>query len=201
MIDKIRKEIAIIDWRDNDAIIGIFESNKLYFKNIKGSSNLNEILEDVDIIIAYCFALISKSYFTKGLEIIPTLNILLNQVEDKESKEYKLRYGRYLFAEALIYARLNRIDESQSLFRELVEFDPDNDNYREWFRSNRFRLLQKQTNIVGYFGFGIAMLNFFMDIVFNKDLGKYTGIIGFVIMIVAFSLPYILKQVWKFNEK
>ena len=195
MIDKIRKEIGLIDWRDKEAVIEFYESNKLYFKNVKVSSEFNEILEDVDVIISYCFALIDKSYYTKGLEVIPTLNILLNHVENKKSKEYMLRYERYLFAEALIYARLNRIDESQPLFRELVKIDPNNDNYRGWFQNNRIRLLQKQSNIIGFFGFGIGMLDFFMNIVFNKDIGKYTSIIGFTI--ILYTVSKTLQHQWQ----
>lgn len=195
MNDKLKQELALLDWNSPDAVVNFYESNKLYFNNIKIEPDIEKSAELIDIKISYCFALIDKGHFTKSYDITKDLNINFNRIENKDSEYYKARYERYLFAEGIALSRLKRYEESQSSFKELIQIDPDKDVYKDWDNGNKARILKKQASILVWAGFGLIILDMLLDVVFNVQLGKYGSLTGFIVMTIGFSLPYLVQQI------
>ncbi len=193
MTGKIRQELQQVDWNSPKSIVNFYESNILYFNNINIDSDLSKSKDIIDVKLSFCYALIDLGHFTKCYDFTKILNIDLNRIIDKDSFEYHERYEKYLFAEGMVLSRLQRYDESQTSFKELIKIDPEKNIYKEWINGNRTRLLQKQINFLGWFGFGLVMLDLILSTIFRINFGKYTSIIGFIIMTVGFSLPYIIQ--------
>jgi tetratricopeptide (TPR) repeat protein len=186
--------IELVDWRNKDEVIKFYEANKLYFDNYQLQSQPDSVFSLIDIKISYCDALISKHHYTKCLPILTHINILINKLEKDKSEGYTSRHERYLFIEGIIFGYLKRYDESQSNFKELIKIDPDNDLYKDWYESNQIKIVSKISNIVAYAGFGIIMIYMVLELVFKIKLGLYVNLIGFIIMILGFSFPFIVSH-------
>jgi tetratricopeptide (TPR) repeat protein len=189
--------LELIDWRNKDEVIKFYEANILYFDNYQVQTQLDSILNIIDIKLSYCDALISKKHYTDCLEILTHINILINKLKQDQKGDYKIRYERYLFTEAVVFAYLKRYEESQTNFKELLRIDPRNDVYKDWFESMKARVISKQSNIIGYMGFGIIFLDIITSTIFKIKLGKFVSLVGFLTMTIGFSYPYILRQLKK----
>ena len=186
--------LELIDWRNKDEVIGFYESNKLYFDNYKVQTQPDSILDMIDFKLTYCDALISEKHYTDCLDILTHINILVNKLDKVQISGYNSRYERYLFTEGMVLGRLKRYEESQNNFKELVRIDPKNDLYKDWYVSNKTNIIAKQSNIVGYTGCGIIILDLILDILFNIRLSKYVSLIGVVVMVLGFTYPYLLRK-------
>jgi hypothetical protein len=189
--------LELIDWRNKDEVIKFYEANRLYFDNYQIHSQVESIRSIVDVKLSYCEALISKSHFTKCLAILGHVNILIQSLEKAKADGYAQRHERYLFTEGVVFGYLKRYEDSQRNFKELVKIDPDNDLYKDWFEGNQVKIIGKQSNFIGFAGFAIVMLDLVSDTVLKIKLGLYVSVIGFIIMAVGFSLPYIIKRIKK----
>ena len=76
-----------------------------------------------------------------------------------------------------------------------MRIDPKNDLYEDWYVSNKTNIIAKQSNIVGYTGCGIIILDLILDVLFNVKLSKYVSLIGLAVMILGFTYPYLLRQI------
>jgi tetratricopeptide (TPR) repeat protein len=189
--------IELIDWSNKEEVIKYYEANKLYFDNYQAQTHPDSILNIIDIKLSYCNALISKHHYTDCLEILTHVNIMLNKLEKDKTIDSNKRYERYLFIEGVVLGYLKRYEESQTNFKELLHIDSRNDLYKDWFKSNRIKIISKRSGLVGYTGFGIVMLLLILDVVFKIKLSKYLDLGGFIIMISGFSFPYILNRIKK----
>lgn len=183
--------IELVDWRNKDEVIKFYEANKHYLDNYQSIVDLDSQLGVIDLKISYCNALIGKRHYSECLETLTHLNIMINKLKNDPLVDYSSRYEKYLFTEGIVFGYLKRYEESQDNFKELVEIDPKNDLYKDWFESNKIKIIAKQSNIVGYTGFGIIVLNLFLDLIFKIKLGNYVDLIGLSAMIFGFSFPYI----------
>lgn len=183
----------LIDWRNKDEVIKFYESNKLYFDNYQSQNQIETILSTIDIKLSYCDAQISKYHYSDCLEILTHVNILINKLENKNSEEFESRNERYLFTEGVVLGYLKRNEESQNNFKELLKIDPRNDLYKDWYNDNKIKIISKQSNIVGFTGFGIIMLVIFANTIFKSKLSSYYNLAGFLIMTIGFFFPYIFK--------
>lgn len=193
--------IELIDWRDKEEVIRFYETNKLYFDNYHLQTQPDSIVEMIDIKLTYCDALISKNHYTDCFEILTHVNIMVNKLGEFQTDSHNSRFERYLFTEGIVLGYLKRYEESQSNFKKLVQIDPKNDLYKDWLESNNTKIISKQSNIVGFAGCGIIMLDLILDTVFNIKVSKYLGLGGFIIMTLGFAYPYLLRQTKKLIKK
>src|SRR5208283_5466445 len=101
---------------------------------------------------------------------------------------------KYLFTEGVVFGYLKRIEESQCNFKELIKIDPKNDLYKNWYESNKIKIIYKQSSIVGYTGCGFFILKIFIEVIYNIKLSPYIDLVSCIIMILGFSFPYIVKE-------
>ena len=195
MKESIKEKMNAINWQDNDVVIEFYESNFIYFDNFNQLSNEESILEMLRFKFAYCEALINKNHNSKALPILTHVNIIVNKLKDH--KEFNEINNKYLYMEAVAYHRLKRYQEAQENLNELIEKDPNNDHYRNWFEKNKVSLIGKKSNLYGYIGFGIIMVSFFIEPILRREISGYWTLIGGVLMIGGFGYPYIDKLIKK----
>ena len=186
MNEKIRQEIEELDWNNSDSVISFYESNRLYFDNYNFQKNTDSIYEIAEIKISYILSLDHKKHFTKANKCLQDVNILINKIKNSENSEEINE--RYLFAAGVIANRLDKVEESQDCFTELIKIDPDNDLYQDWFEGNKDYLFAKKTRLIGHIGLGIFIIAMFSDLVFGIDnnIRLRIELVSFIIMILGY---------------
>lgn len=196
MNEKIRQEIEELDWNNSDSVVSFYESNRLYFDNYNFLKSTDSIYEIADIKISYILSLDNKNHYTKANDCLQDVDILINKI--KNSEYYEEINEKYLFAAGVIAFRLDKVEESQDYFTQLVKIDPDNDLYQNWFEGNKDYLFAKSTKLIGHIGFGLLFITIFSDLVFEIDnvIRLRIELISFIIMIFGYY-GYAIKRFLK----
>ena len=161
--ENIRTQINQVDWNNIDQIIDFYEHNLIFFDNLSTNIQPDEFKEVIHIKITYAFALDSKKHFTKGERIINQVENLIKRIEDKN--DFNEVNERFLFIKGMSFHRYKKYEDSQILFSQLKQIDPDNDLYKEWYDSNRKWILQKKLNVIGWIGVSLI----FLSIILNRN--------------------------------
>lgn len=196
MNDSLKTKLYAVDWHNDNEVSEFYESNRIYFDNFDNLTKEESLIDIVRFKLAYCQTLINKKHFSKSLPILEHINILVNKL--KESKDFNEINNQYLFLEAIILSNLKRYQEAHENLKQLLEIDPENDYYRNWFEGNKVRLIGKKSNIYGFIGFGIIMSTYFIEPIFKINLSAVWSLFGFTLMTIGFGYPYVAKQLKKF---
>jgi tetratricopeptide (TPR) repeat protein len=199
MNEKLRQQIATVDWRNSEEIISFYEKNRLYFDNFNLIKNLDTIIEFINIKLSYIETLETKKRYKKADNYLRHVDILMQKIKNHD--EFNSLYERYLFDFGIISFRLKRLEESQTYFKELVEIDKENDLYREWFEANKYRIFAKKSYIIGYVGLGLIFLDMFLDGIYNSGLGEKFYLYGFSIMLIGFFAPELKRLLNRIDKK
>jgi len=184
--ENIRTQIGLVDWNNTEQIIDFYERSVIFFDNLSTNIHIDELKEAIHIKITYVLALDSKKHYTKGKRIIEQVENLLKRIEDE--KDFNEINERFLFIKGMNLHRFKKYEDSQVLFKQLKEIDPDNDLYKEWFDSNRKWILQKKLNIIGWIGVSLIFISIILDI--NNSISDLNydklDLIGMIMMFGGF---------------
>lgn len=161
MRTKLQKEILEVDWKNTEDVISFYEKNLIYFKNCDINSDLVVIEEVVDIKIIYAQSLDIKKHYTKAYECLKEVSILLGSLT--ESKFYSTYNEKYMFISGVVARRLNKIEESQGYFSQLVKLDSANDLYNQWYEHNKEAIVNNRLKYLGYFGLCLFFINMLIN--------------------------------------
>ena len=195
------QESKLVNWKNKDEVIKFCESNKLYLDNYRSITNLDSQLHIINIKLAYCNALIDKCHYSECLESLTHLSIMINKLKNNPRIKNSSIYKDYLFLEGIVFGYLKRYEESQTNFKELVKIDPKNDLFKDWFVSNKKKIIARKSNIFGYIGCGVILLNSILLVISPMNYNEYTDVIGLVTMVLGFSFPYIVTSLNVLKQK
>lgn len=199
MNEIINQQIDLVDWKNPESIISFYENNILYFDNYDLIKDIDIIFDIANIKLTYIESLETKKRYKKAEKYLRHVDILIQKLKDHN--EFNKLTERYFFAFGFISQRLNRFEESQTYFKKLIEIDPENDQYLEWFEGNKHTIFQKKSFIVGYIGIGLVFLDMFLEGIFDSGFGKNFYLYGFSIILIGFYLPALIRQLKIINEK
>ena len=187
MNSKLHNEILDVEWNDSESVIGMYERNLIYFKNFDEREDLEAVEEIADIKLSYILALDKKKHYTKAYECLNEVDILIERL--KESEFLSKVNEKYMFANGVISQRLEKFEESQSYFSQLVIIDPDNDLYKKWYDSNKEWSIYNQIKFVGYFGLVLFLLNMVGDTFgyYSHDLSLKLDLFAAFLIIAGFG--------------
>ncbi|WP_421919596.1 hypothetical protein [Marinifilum sp.] len=202
MNNKLHNEILDVDWNDSESVIDMYERNLIYFRNYDEKEDLEAIEEIADIKLSYILALDNKKHYTKAGENLKELDILVKRL--KGSEFYSKINEKYMFANGVISQRLEKFEESQSYFSQLVLIDPDNDLYRKWYDSNKEWSIYNQIKFVGYLGVALFVLNIIGSNLeyYSHNLFLKLEVFALLLIIIGFygvGIRSFIKKKWK-NE-
>jgi len=200
MNNKLRKEKEQVDWSNQDSVVSFYESNQLYFDNYEIHSSLEVIEEIAEIKISYIIALDTKKHFKKADKVLRHVDVLIQKLKGSDSID-KLNEN-YMYASGVIAHRLKHFEESQSYFKQLLDIDPDNDWYKNWYSANKLWLFYQKSKIVGYVGLGLYIVNMIGPKVYNYDkvIENRIEIFAIILMVLGFFAPQLdkfIKKVFK----
>ena len=182
MLESLTKDIEKTDWNNKDSVVDFYERNKMYFKNINLIKDSDELIQALDIVISYLFALYDKKHFTKADICLEEISNSL--IDIKSTDSFKRINERFLFISGLIFYKLERFNWAKTNFEELISIDPDNDIYKTWMEAIKDRLFTQKTRIFSYVGFGLFIFSFFSDLIiyFDMDFRFRLQLLSLVIM-------------------
>jgi len=186
MNSKLHTEILDVNWNNTESVIKFYEKNLIYFRNYNEKDDLKAIEEVAEIKLSYIQALDKKKHYTKATECLKEVDVLIQRLK---GSEFHLRSNeRYMFESGVIAHRLEKIEESQSYFSQLIKNDPDNDLYKKWYDANKEWMLCNQIKFIGYFGVGLFLLNMVGDTFgyYSHDLSLKLDLFAAFLIIVGF---------------
>lgn len=192
MIDNLLPDPYTIDWKDADAVINYYESNKAHFDDYTDIKH-DQLIEDyINFKLHYINALISKNRFVESKEYLVHVDILNQKIKHLEEKyeKYEEEKDYYL---ALTYAYLKDPNNAVDIFKRLSRLHPNNENYLTWYKHSRLYILSKQFNILGYIGVSVVIFDFIAGYFynFNLDIGIVIG--GYMLGIIAWGFHHYIN--------
>lgn len=191
---EILKKIKKVDWNNTNSAIEFYETHKLFFENDQVFVDDYTIREIASIKVMYGEALFERSYYEEVLPIVEQTKILLERLNE-EYYGYVHLYERTRFLEARTLYRIKKYIQAAKIFKELVELDSNNYNYRDWYHSS---IVQYSDSILIAAGI-IAVLFFALDIyTVIRDIESMNfNLIGMTIIVVSFLTHYSIKYYFK----
>ena|SRR6056297_1728830 len=194
---KIREEIETVNWKDNNSVIKFYESNSVYFENKRDFADQDELEDIARVKINYSYALHYKGHYSKAAKILKQIDSIVNKIKSNE-----ILYDDYLFVSGMNARRLKDVKLSNKYFEQLLELQPDNDLYRDWYNSNNEFLFYKKSRIFGYIGLitlvGTSFLGDYIG--FSDDFRIKLLILSFLVAIGGFYGHYIKRFLVKINS-
>jgi tetratricopeptide (TPR) repeat protein len=181
--------------QDNVQYIEKYEENKDFFNDLL----LNGRKEDIEYVIPikmykYADPLSSTGNYKKALIILQEIEKDLEKLKG-QSKWYNQYLEGVTFLIAVCLGRLKRYNNSNVLFEKLLRKNPTNDNFMDWYKSNKkneiSRLLDR-VSIVGVVFYLIALFSNFLGYEIENIIIKD---IGLVIALLAFTTSYFWKRI------
>ena len=186
-----------VNWSNMDSVIEFYETNQLYFNNFDLLTDIELIIEVLDIKLTYCKALDSKHRYSKMLPILEQVIVLLPKI--KESDVYERINERYLFNSGIAYERIKNFKESQKYFDLLIKKYPEDELYKRWYKSNKNAIWAKNFRILGYTGVTMVVLIIFMQIA-HVRYNRIFLMIGVISIIVGFFIEDV-RNAWERIKK
>jgi hypothetical protein len=151
-MDNIIEKSRGINKDYNEEIIEFYRENQSYFDNFDINNEIETIEEIILIKQKYCEALESKAHYKELAVILKQIFILLAKIKST-SQKYDYYYQRALFYEGILLGRQHKYTQSNQRFKALLINDPINKTYKNWYQSNKKKIIDSrlslcQTNVM-----------------------------------------------------
>lgn len=202
MTEELKKLAEKVDWKDSDSIIEFYEQNTDTFSDFKSINDEKTIIDLIDIKCHYVNSLIGKSRFKKARLFISEIDILNQKIKDNQDLYKKYEEEKDFFL-GIIYGHLKNYSESAIIFNRLINVDPENDNYKEWYTDMRIKSVNKQTVALGIIGLIIVVGEIILKRLLHINLSDYVFLVGITLVLISILFPYVYrfwirtKFVWK----
>ena len=185
----LAKEIHKVNWNDDNAVIKFYESHRLYFQNHHLIDDQDSLVKILYIKLKYGNVLFLRSYYDKVYPILDQAKMLLSKI-DKGRNEYDDLYVKTRFLEGRTLNNHKKFKESDQIFKELVQKDPDNYTFREWYYNNKVR----KFDIYHYVAAGIGVSLVGIDIIFRfiNPINAELSTIGIGVLVATYFTHHLL---------
>ncbi|MPQ49110.1 hypothetical protein GCQ56_19090 [Marinifilum sp. N1E240] len=173
-----------------------YKKNKIFFNDLLQNGRREDIEFVLEIKISnYISPLSREGFYTEALKELEGIEIYLEKIRT-HSKLYKLHIEACIFQRGLCLGRLKRYKESNIEFEKLLEKHPTNDNYIDWYKTNKKKNLNRYFELGAMISFGTYLLILLMEFV-NSELHFPSKIKGYILFIGATSivLPHIIDKI------
>lgn len=198
-MEKIIEKSYHIDLNDVEQIIRYYNQHQSYFDNYKHTTDTKTTEEIILFKQNLCEALEKKSHYTDAQIVLANIFSLLSEIKEV-STQYDRFYERALFYEGVLFGRKKNYRASNERFELLLQIDPKNEKYRDWYNVNREWIMHQQFRYIDY---GLMFILLFILTIGDKVLGHYyfyVLVVAFVIYLGWFSFRYFKERSFR-NRK
>lgn len=171
-IQEIDSEYDKLPEEDSDKIIEFFENNSdtLLSQNIGDISDIECIYTD------YIVTLWEESRYSKVIEVTEKLENIKSVMNYSETdKDFKIDL---IFHKSASLFNKKRLKESKQGFEMLVNIDPENEDFSDWYKDIKKRLLFRYISFIMFGSIGLAFLTLVIPEYFSVIIPKvYTNVL------------------------
>ncbi len=184
----INDEFYDLEPDDYRGIIKFYKNHKLVFDNKSIFNDKREFKNHIVILAKY---IISLEKTGKYRMVISSADNFLNFIESRIAgfeieKSDCVEYWSILTSKGRALYNIKDYKESIRLFKQLLLWDPENDNFQEWLRASKF----ENRNSFNKYLYISAGLIFFVSFLFQSQVGVTIRIIGIVFFVIALANEY-----------
>jgi len=192
-MEKTSTEWYNFDLFDTDVVLKFYKKRKLYYENLNKAIDKTTIEEFIVVKQRYCEALEKLNRYNEAFIIIEQVYKLLGRLKNKSSKYYNNLYEKTLFCEGLLFARQEKYNESNEIFKKLIDIDPKNERYENWYLTNKEWLSSKRIKVLEY----IILAAFVFTIILGDKLFDSNVFLAKIIVFVLFIALFIFKRTYR----
>jgi len=141
---------------DPQFIIDFFNKNTIVFNNLKTLADEDDLRCYIELSMSHAYALFQKNRYTETIDSInKTLPIIDKEIIKLNANESRDGYYTLFFLKGQASYRLNDYKTATPIFKELIVYDPKNENYKKWLRDS---INKKEVRIFTMITIGSSML-------------------------------------------
>jgi len=195
MNSKSKLQVFFDSKQDNAQYIEKYEENIKFFNDLLQNGRK----EDVEYVIPikmykYADPLNLTGNFQKSLTILYEIDNDLERIKG-QSKWYKQYFEGVTFLKGVCLGRLKRYKDSNVEFKKLLLKNPSNDNYIDWYKSNKKNDIERVLNWISAIGLTYYLLVIFADFVGIEVENIILREIGIAVALLSFLTSYVWKKI------
>lgn len=190
---------------ENVQYIEKYEENKDFFNDLL----LNGHKEDIEYVISikiykYADPLNLTGNHKKSLSILKEIENDLDKIKG-QSKRYSQFLESVTFLKGVNLGRLKKYRDSNYEFEKLLIKTPTNDNYINWYKSNKKKQIGQFFDLITVIGVIYYLIIILFDFAGFKIKNLFFREFGLVSALLSFTLSYIWKgmidkKIYKFKK-
>ena len=177
-------------------LIEKYEENIVFFNDLLKNGHR----EDVEFVIPikmynYAFSLEKKGYYTKAFSVANEIERDLERLRG-QSKWYSMYSEGVVFLKGMCLGRLKKYRESNKYFKQLVEKKPTNDNFVDWYKSNKKNQIGKISNVIVIVLMSIYLMSVILSVtnILPFRIPKIIETLTFLIALTIWIVSYIWRK-------
>ncbi|HKK09538.1 MAG TPA: hypothetical protein VJ939_01820 [Bacteroidales bacterium] len=180
----IHNKIDQLNRDDHKEIIDFYENHKEHFDNYAQITDQDTVYDFIRIKQLYANALFHKRQYEQVMKLTRQLEDLQQKL-DKSHPQFNEadRFTRFL--EGLVWGSQRKFKQSLPIFKQLVEEDPENNDYRMWHNHSRFGKYKWILNATILVGVAFIWLALLTD--FEEQYGVNLNLAGIVLLIAGLA--------------
>jgi len=180
---------------DPDFIIDFHNKNAIFFNNYRSFASDEELVLYIQLADAYIGSLYTKDRFNAAVdEADINLKVIDEAIDTLRAQPLKSQckwYYDILFVKAMASYRLQDYKTAETLFKELVLIDPQNDNFSNWLSHTKFKSRSRLFHMV-YIVCGILMIS----AIFLKNIIPPFARISFATVVLLIFVFVSIYEMW-----
>ncbi|MGF7140744.1 hypothetical protein [Roseimarinus sediminis] len=201
---EIYSEFYTIGSNDSMGIIRLYEKNRILLDNKSTFKDKDDFNDFILLLAQYVISLEKMGKYSKTLMYSDKLLQLVDLKNDEFNINQKdfTTYWSILTSKGRALYNLKDYKKSISIFKKLLDWDSENDNFKNWLDASKSRL----RNSINKYLYIIAGILFITEIFFGDKIGipkikLYMSGFGFIIFIIALINEYLGDKILKMIKK
>ena len=151
-ICQLKKEFDDLNSSDKLAYIRFYENNIDSIDNIDINKDYNHYNAKLRLFCEYGLSLVGGGLYSKGVSVLSeAIPMFENDPTQGKSELKKISYYEHLLWNyAMALWEIRKIDSSIVIFKQLVDYYPDNDKYKNWLKGLKAKKIGKITKPIWF---------------------------------------------------
>lgn len=197
---EIYSDFYEIDPNDSMGIIRLYEKNQLLLDNKSTFKDKDDFNDFALLLGQYVISLEKMGKYSKAVKYSDKLLDLIDLKKDEFNitKKDFTTYWSIMTSKGRALYNIKDYKNSIPIFEELLEWDSDNDNFKNWLDASKSR----QRNSINKYLYIIASILIITEIFFGDQIGNpktklYMTGFGFIMFMIALINEYIVDKILK----
>jgi tetratricopeptide (TPR) repeat protein len=193
-----------IDPNDSMGIIRLYENNQIILDNISSFKDKDDFSQFVLLAAQYVISLEKVGKYTKSIKYADRLLQMIELNKD----EFQILINDYTTFWSVLTSKgrslfyLKNYKNSVLIFKRLLEWDSENDNFRLWLESSQSRKRKYINQYLLILSIIIFITKIFIgNYIDNPKIKIYMLFFGFILILIALINEYFVDKVLKINKK